>query len=182
MNLEKLQKLAQECGFTAAVELDADTIRLRPEVRQMCEDNKCHQYGKNWKCPPGCGTLEECEKKVRSYAKGILVQTMGELEDEMDVETMMELEAAHKENFEKMRELLAEEYPRMLSIGSGTCTKCKVCTYPDAPCRFPEHSFASMESYGMMVMDVCKDNGLKYYYGPCTLAYTSCFLLEEKVK
>lgn len=182
MNLEKLQKLALECGFTAAEELDADTIELRPEVRKMCEDNKCRMYGKNWRCPPGCGTLEECEKKVRSYKKGILVQTMGELEDEMDVETMMELEASHKEHFEKMRECLAEEYPTMLSLGSGTCTKCKVCTYPDAPCRFPNHTFASMEAYGMLVMDVCKANGLKYYYGPCTIAYTSCFLLEEKVK
>lgn len=182
MRFEKLEKMALECGFTAAAELDVDSIKLRPEVRQMCADNKCQMYGKNWCCPPGVGDLEECERKVRRYVRGILVQTMGKLEDEMDFETMMKVEADHKEHFEKMRELLQAEYPKMLAVGSGTCTRCKNCTYPDAPCRFPEHSFASMEAYGMLVTEVCKDNGLKYYYGPCTIAYTSCFLLEEKLQ
>ena len=66
----------------------------------------------------------------------------------------------------------------MLPIGAGCCTKCKVCTYPDAPCRFPDQAFSSMEAYGMLVTQVCKANGLEYYYGPCTIAYTSCYLLE----
>ena len=30
----------------------------------------------------------------------------------------------------------------------------------------------------MIVSDVCKNNGLKYYYGPGTLTYTGCVLLE----
>jgi len=30
----------------------------------------------------------------------------------------------------------------------------------------------------MLVSEVCQKNGLKYYYGPGTIAYTSCFLLE----
>ena len=73
---------------------------------------------------------------------------------------------------------LREIYPDMLAIGSGCCTKCKVCTYPDAPCRFPKQAFSSMEAYGMLVTQVCQANGLKYYYGDCTIAYTSCYLLE----
>ena len=68
--------------------------------------------------------------------------------------------------------------PDLLAIGAGACTKCKECTYPDAPCRFPKEAFASMEAYGMLVVQVCKDNHMKYYYGPETIAYTSCFLLE----
>jgi predicted metal-binding protein len=66
----------------------------------------------------------------------------------------------------------------MLSLGSGGCRRCKKCTYPDAPCRFPEKKFASMEAYGMLVTQVCQDNGLDYYYGKGTITYTSCFLLE----
>ena len=48
-------------------------------------------------CPPGCGSLEECEAKVRQYRYGIIVQTVGELEDAFDGEGMMETEARHKE-------------------------------------------------------------------------------------
>ena len=29
----------------------------------------------------------------------------------------------------------------------------------------------------MLVLEVCKANGLAYYYGPETMTYTSCFLL-----
>ena len=178
MDYEKVKAIATELGFTHVGELDCDTIHLLPEVRKMCEDNTCGMCGKCWSCPPGCGTLEECEARVRAFKHGILVQTVGELEDSMDVEAMMDTEAAHKEHFMAVRAKLQELYPNMLALGAGACTICKVCSYPDAPCRFPEKAVSSMESYGMLVNQVCTDNGMKYYYGPCTIAYTSCFLLD----
>ena len=144
----------------------------------MCASDTCHKYNKCWSCPPGCGSLEECEKKVRNYKYGIIVQTVGELEDALDGESMMETEARHKEYFVEFEKKLREIYPDMLAIGAGCCTKCKVCTYPDAPCGFPKQAFSSMEAYGMLVTQVCQANGLKYYYGDCTIAYTSCYLLE----
>ena len=36
---------------------------------------------------------------------------------------------------------------------------------------------ASMEAYGLLVLEVCKANGLQYYYGSDKMAYNSCFLL-----
>lgn len=178
LDIKKLQSLGQAAGFTHVAPLDCSTIQLMPDVRQMCAVNTCHMYGKNWCCPPGCGTLEECGERIRRYRYGILVQTVGELEDSMDGEGMMETEAAHKENFFRLEEALRPLYPSMLPIGSGSCTRCKTCTYPEAPCRFPDKTFASMEAYGMLVTQVCQDNHLPYYYGPCTIAYTSCFLLD----
>ena len=178
MDFERLKELSEQCGFTHIGKLKVSTIRLLPEVREMCEVNTCGRYGKNWRCPPGSGTLEECGERIRKFKEGVLVQTVGELEDALDGEAMMETEAEHKKHFYAMQEILEKEYPGMLALGSGTCTKCKECTYPDAPCRFPDNSFASMESYGMLVTDVCKANDMPYYYGSCTIAYTSCFLLE----
>ena len=145
-----------EQGFSHVVLLDCDTIELKPEVRQMCAADTCHKYDKCWSCPPGCGSLEECEAKVRQYKYGIIVQTVGELEDVFDGEGMMETEARHKEYFVEFEKKLREIYPDMLAIGAGCCTKCKVCTYPDAPCRFPKQAFSSMEAYGMLVTQVCQ--------------------------
>lgn len=99
IDYKKLELVGKHAGFTHIAPLDCSTIQLLPEVRQMCASNTCHMYGKNWSCPPGCGTLEECENRVRQYRHGILVQTVGNLEDSMDVETMMETEVAHKEHF-----------------------------------------------------------------------------------
>ncbi len=177
-DIEKLGKLAIKKGFTHAAALDADTLIPRQEVRDMCAEDKCRAYGKNWSCPPGCGTLEECAKRMKKYRTGILVQTVGELEDETDWEEMMELNRLHREHFLALEKELRKEYPDMLAMGSGGCDRCKSCTYPDAPCRFPKEIFSSMEANGLMVSEVCKANGMEYYYGPNTLAYTSCFLLE----
>ena len=43
--------------------------------------------------------LRNVEAKVRQYKYGIIVQTVGELEDIFDGEGMMETEARHKEYF-----------------------------------------------------------------------------------
>ena len=178
IDFETLDARGKNAVCTHACPLDCHTIRLLPEVREMCAADKCHQYNKNWTCPPGCGSLEECEGKVRRYQKGLIVQTVGELEDNMDGEGMMETEARHKEAFLRLMEDLKKDYPDLLAIGAGCCTRCKTCTYPDAPCRFPDKKVSSMEAYGMLVSQICKDNSLPYYYGDCTIAYTSCFLLE----
>ena len=99
MDIRKLEQMGMEQGFSHVVLLDCDTIELKPEVRQMCASGSCHKYDKCWSCPPGCGSLEECEARVRQYKNGIIVQTVGELEDSLDGEGMMETEARHKNYF-----------------------------------------------------------------------------------
>lgn len=170
--------LALEKGFSYAVPLDAGTMELLDEVRAMCGANTCGMYGKNWACPPACGTLEECRQRIAQYKEGILVQTVGEIEDSLDFEAMMEIEADHKEHFFATAEALRKEYPGLLAIGAGCCTICKKCAYPDEPCRFPDKRISSLEAYGIVVSELCKRNNMAYYYGAGKMAYTSCFLLR----
>ncbi len=178
LDMAQLERMAAEAGFTHAAPLDPATIRLQDEVRAMCASNHCGAYNHNWSCPPACGELDALRKTVARYRAGLLVQTVGALEDEFDGEGMMETEAAHKRHFSALHEQLLVRWPGLLALGAGTCRRCATCTYPDAPCRFPEKRVSSMEAYGMLVMEVCKANGLTYYYGPQSIAYTSCFLLE----
>jgi hypothetical protein len=55
---------AIEAGFTHAAPLKMETLRFLPEVRDMCNSERCRHYNTNWMCPPGCGTLEECAARV----------------------------------------------------------------------------------------------------------------------
>jgi len=178
MEFECLQKLGLEAGFSKVELLDCSTVKVLEQVRDMCASGKCTRYGTNWTCPPACGTLGECEARIGRYRWGLLVQTIGDLEDEYDGEAMMEAQARHKETFAKFLKDLRKEYPDLLALGAGCCTVCASCSYPKAPCRFPEKAVSSVEAYGIMVMDLCKANGLGYYYGPEHIAYTSCYLLE----
>ena len=169
--------MALEAGFTYAVAMDVTTLDLKEDVRHMCAHG-CHQYNKRWSCPPGCGELTTLHQQIQPYSKAILVQTVGQLEDVFDGEGMIETEHQHKETLLKLQQKLLQHYPKLLTIGAGCCTLCEKCTYPDNPCRLPQKKIVPMEAYGLLVADVCSQNGLRYGYGESTITYTSCFLLE----
>ena len=145
----------------------------------MCEVNTCGAYNARWSCPPGCGSVEECDAVMHRYAKGILVQTVGDIEDSLDWEGIMEVKSVHDKRFLKGTEQLKKELDEVLPLGDGACTRCKKCTYPDEPCRFPELASSSMEAFGLFVSDVCKKNGVLYNYGPGKMCYTGCYLFEN---
>lgn len=178
MDYTKLAMMAAEVGFTHTAPLNAATITLHEEVRDMCASGKCGQYGNNWSCPPHCGSLEDCRNIISKYSFGILVQTVGQLEDCFDAESMWATEKLHKENFRALHEILVQQYPNLLPLSAGCCTQCKECCCPDEPCRFPGKQFSSMEAYGILVHEACSRNNMAYYYGSDCVAYTSCFLLE----
>lgn len=171
-----IRKLAVESGFTVVEPLDVSTLHFLPEVRSMCAADRCRSYGKSWSCPPACGELEEWAGKAGHYSKGWLLQTVGDREDSYDFEAMMEVAKINSENFFKLAEKLREEGCDVLAMSAGTCTRCEKCTYPDSPCRFPETLYPSMEACGLFVSQVCKDNGVPYYYGDEKIAYTCCVL------
>lgn len=170
--------LAKENGFTNAVPLEVSSIHLYPEVRKMCEDNKCHLYNTNWACPPGCGTLTECEEKIKKYKRGIIVQTTGELEDSFDFEGMENIKNKQNLSLDKFIDKLHSLQIKMLPLGDGCCSLCEKCTYPEKECRFPDKAVSSMEAFGILVSDLCKLNNIKYYYGPKTLTYVGCVLFD----
>jgi predicted metal-binding protein len=176
--LEEVKEMALNCGFSHVGALDVDTVRVREEVREACAVNKCHAYDKNWACPPACGTLEECSEKMHKFKKGVLVQTTATLEDSLDYEGMEAAAIEHGKHFVEFSDKIRKLYPNSVLLGAGGCMRCEKCTWPTEPCRFPEKTTSSMEAFGLVVSDVCKDNNLPYYYGPNTLTYTGCVLIE----
>ena len=178
MELEEVLAAAKECGFDHVGPLDPGKLEFLPEVRDMCAADKCHLYNRSWMCPPAIGTLEEMSGKAASYHRGILVQCTTQMEDDFDVEAMEENEQRQKEALDRLLVQLRPVFPGCLPMGSGGCTRCESCTFPEAPCRFPEKAYPSMEACGLFVSKVCKQNGMEYYYGPQTMTYTSCILLD----
>ena len=169
---------AIDAGFSQAGELNVKSLVFMPEVRAMCNADRCRQYGKNWRCPPGCGSVEEAAQRASQYSYGIIVQTIGLMEDEFDYDTIKETSEKHKKNFYALVDGLKIRYPDMLPMGAGTCELCEICTYPGAECRFPDRSMSSMEAYGLWVSKVCELSGIPYNNGRNTITYTSCYLLK----
>ncbi len=176
-NTTALIQEALDEGFSQAGELNVGALVFMPEVREMCSADRCHQYGKNWRCPPGCGSIEEAAERASKYSYGLIVQTIGHMEDDFDYETIEATSKKHKDNFAALVEKLRKRYPDILPMGAGTCDLCEKCTYPDEPCRFPDESISSMEAYGLWVSKVCELSDFPYNNGKSTITYTSCYLL-----
>ena len=178
--LSRLGETALECGFTKTGRLDTAAIKIRQEVREACAADKCHAYGKNWSCPPACGSLEECEKQIRRYKTGLILQTTGGMEDSFDYEAITHIGEEHNVHLrvfqEKLGLLITGDRPWLL-LGAGCCKNCELCTCPHSPCRSPEKMIVSMEAMGIFVSELCKANDIPYYYGPNTLTFVSCVLL-----
>ena len=178
MDIEMLCQKLKECEFDTVEKLDVSTLKALEDVRSMCAVNTCGMYGKVWSCPPGCGSIEECEEKMKKYSYGILVQTVGDIEDSLDWEGIMEVQAVHGKRFLKGVEIMKESVEELLPLGDGCCSRCTKCTYPEEPCRFPELASSSMEAFGLFVSDVCKKNNVLYNYGPGKMCYTGCYLFN----
>lgn len=166
---------AKEIGFDAAAPLNPAVLEAKLEVRDMCAADKCHVYNKNWTCRPACGSLDECQQKMRGYENGILLQTIGHMTKTIDTKVYRETEKRHMAQFYALAEEVRREYPQALCLGAGGCRVCKKCAYPE-PCRFPEKAMSSMEGYGLFVTQVCRDCDVPYYYGEKTITYTACVL------
>lgn len=177
IDIAKIIDRALELGFSVAAPLDVSTLELREDVRAACAENKCGQYEKNWACPPACGTLEELRELITNYKQGIIVQTSGELEDEFDFETTIELEEKHRKLMQRLSAELSESY-RILPLGAGPCRVCKTCSYPN-PCVNEKRRISSMEALGLLVSDVCKKNNVEYYHGRGTQTFVGCILIGE---
>ena len=166
---------AKALGFDTAVLLEPGILSAREDVRAMCAADQCGAYGKNWTCPPACGTVEECQNRMRQYRRGILLQSVGHMTKTIDSKCYRETERRHLQKFHAFAEQIRKEYPGALCLGAGGCRICKQCAYPE-PCRFPEKAVSSMEGHGLFVTQVCRDAGVPYYYGEKTIAYTACVL------
>lgn len=174
---EKLKELIEEIGFEDYGVCRASDLSVRADVRDMCASGKCRMYGHNWACPPAIGDIEQYQKLIDARQTCYVVQTVRELEDEFDGETMMDAEREQKARVLKLSKRLAAEDIDALTLAAGTCTICEKCTYPDEPCRHPENRLVSMEAAGLMVYQVCEVAGVPYNHGPLTIAYSSAVLL-----
>lgn len=174
----KIEELIDAHGFECRGVTPASELNVREEVRGMCASNMCHMYDRNWACPPAVGPIEYFRDKIASLSTAIVFESVAEMEDDFDIDTMMDTEELHKERFEELVKDVRPLAPDALLLGAGTCTICDECAYVDGePCRFPERRAVSMEAAGLVVSEVCKSAGIPYNHGSDHIAYISCIVI-----
>ncbi|NLL19677.1 MAG: DUF2284 domain-containing protein [Clostridia bacterium] len=163
--IQEAKKLFENCSL-----VPKDTIHLNPEVRKMCEKNRCGHYGRNWTCPPALPELEEIKQEFDRYDNFALIYQVYPIRNNFDMKGMLEALSDFQEKLVSLKKALKGKKD-ILVLGAGGCGLCPKCSYPDKPCRRPEDAIVSLEAYGIEVVKLMMENGLKYNNGPETVTY-----------
>lgn len=162
--------------FTETGYVEIDSLKYHPEIRAICEGNSCRSYGTCWACPPGVGTLEECEERVRQYDHFLLLSKKYTLKNSFDLEGMRFGMMDFKEAVDVFEEEIRGILPNYRLLSNEGCGRCKKCTYPEAPCRFPDKLHGSLEGYGFIVTELAKAANMRYNNGPNSVTFFGALL------
>ena len=153
---------------------NTEVLKFQQEVVDTCKMNYCGMYGRTWMCPPGVGELEDLKKKILGYPNFLVFTTKHDIEDSFDIEGMGLARDEHKKLEALLLKVLKGE--NYLLLSAGGCNICEKCTYPSAPCRFPERANPSMEACGINVVELSRDVNINYVNGENTVTYFSLVL------
>jgi len=167
----KVKMIAGETGFWETGYVPMDSLNYYQDVRKICEGNSCRNYAASWACPPAVGTLDECKARVNQYDRMLLFSQVYQLKNSFDLKGMIESLYSFKKLVDRFQHNLGDTLSGYLLLSNEGCGRCTVCTYPDAPCRFPELLHHSLEGYGFMVHQLAKEAGMRYNNGANTVTY-----------
>ena len=167
--IETLARLVHEYACIKTSE-----IPFRRYVVDACAMNYCGQYGKTWQCPPGIGNFEDLQKECLSYENALVFTTCHAIEDSFDIEGMDEGRKTHEKTTDEVLRLFSDK--KIKALSAEGCGLCKKCTYPTAPCRFPDKARSSVEANGISVVELAQNCGIRYKNAPNTVTYFSVIL------
>ncbi|URN84258.1 DUF2284 domain-containing protein [Acetobacterium wieringae] len=175
----EIEKELTQLPILEYVFLEPSAIIFSKEVRDLCEGNGCGMYNTSWACPPAVGSVEQCMQKCLAYDKAMLFTTASEMASSFDMEGWMRARVEHEGVTDQVADIFRQYDKNSLVLSTEGCTLCKKCTYPDAPCRFPERMYPATESYGIMVMQMASALKISYNNGANTVTYFSMVLFNE---
>ena len=179
MNRELLEEKLAELPLYAYFYIDPKGLEVSPRIRYICE-NEGPMYGKSWACPPGTGAVADCAEKCRQYENALLIGTIVEVDDIMDIAECLETRGPHENVTNQVRELFRQQGVEPYVLSGEACAQCARCSYLDGePCRHPEKMHPCVESHGIVLTKTLEDCGLDFQYGGNIVTWYSLLLFNE---
>ncbi len=133
--------------------------------RKLCRQNKCGEYDRNWGCPPGVGTEEECLGLIHQYGRAVL---LSRCHKEIAMDDLARIDMCACEMQDMVRAMCnamrSAGYDDVLPLADGGCKYCGDCTYPDDACRFPLQMVPSVSGYGISMETYARSQGIDYRF------------------
>ena len=85
MNRELLEEKLSELPLYIYDFIDPQELEFSDRIRWICR-NECPKYGTTWACPPGVGTVAECQARCMVYHNCLLISSIAEVRDIADID------------------------------------------------------------------------------------------------
>jgi len=178
--LNKLTIYSNNIGFTAIKEIDPDLLVPEKWIRDLCQENKCGNYGNNYMCPPLVGSLNNVTKNIKKYKKCVLLQHAYQV----DVKKNPKKVESSKIDFHK-KILQIEVFLDKMGIKNawgiigGSCSFCGECHAKSGqPCPQPDKARPSLESMGIAIMAMLETLSLDAEFSSDRVTWTGCVLFN----
>lgn len=157
--------------------VDPQTLEFSQRVRWVCQ-HECSMYGKSWACPPGVGTVEECQRKCLSYSECLLISSLAEVGNISSLEETLATRTNHEALTDQVEKILRESGVEPYVLSTEACAICSRCAILDnQPCRHPEKMHPCVESQGINIIPTLENNGLEFQYGENVVTWVSLLFL-----
>lgn len=180
MDLQRFEEFISQYPIYEYRLIETKDLSVAERVRIICE-KECERYNTTWACPPGVGTLKECEQKIKSYPQAIFFSSVAEVSDLMNMEEMLSTRDAHEALTTAVGNFLKEEGLEIYILSTESCDLCEECAYKEGkPCRFPEKMHPCLESHGVVAAEIVEREQMEYDLGGNTILWFSMILFREK--
>ena len=95
MNRELLEEKLAELPLYVYDFLDPKELEFSERIRWICE-HECPMYGKSWACPPGVGSVAQCEGKCLAFENCLMISTITEVADITDINETLATRPEHE--------------------------------------------------------------------------------------
>ena len=156
-----------------------EQLEFNSRIRWICE-HECPMYGKTWACPPGVGSVTECEQKCLRYRNCLMISTITEVSDISDIAETLATRPEHENITEQVQALMVQQGIDPYILSTEACALCQRCAFLDGlPCRFPDKMHPCVESHGINVLALLDELGLAFQYGENVVTWFSLLFYND---
>lgn len=175
LNRELLEQQMAELPLYTYAYIEPEKLEFSGRIRWICEHD-CPMYGQSWACPPGVGTVAECEGKCMKYTDCLMIATITEVADIADIQATLDTRGDHEKVTNQVRDLMRQQGVEPYVLSTESCAICERCAYLDGlPCRLPEKMHPCVESHGINLLAIIEEQGLTFQYGENVVTWFSLF-------
>lgn len=178
--MDELILFAKELGIASFQEFDPAVLVPEEWIRNLCKEDKCGNYGKNYMCPPYAGSIGEIKEKLARYEKGVLFQHSRQVDVKGNRKGVEESKVYFHEKVLQLEDFLnGRGIKDLWGMVGGSCTLCGECyARVGKPCPHPEKARPSLESLGIAIMALLEGFGLDAEFQPDRITWTGCILFN----